>query len=154
MKGVTMMDARLKILGGPASGQLIPISKNKLIVGREEDCHLHLTSEYVSRHHCVLLLDEYTLRIRDLGSRNGTFVNGKRIGSGETILASGDVVTVGDMIGRVDLGKPVAIDSPEVSEAPTTMSPRSLLGTGVIEVDTLHANSRRVEAPAVPQSHH
>jgi len=58
--GVARMDAHLKILNGPSSGQTVPIS-GKLIVGREADCHLRPASEFVSRHHCVLLLDEFTL---------------------------------------------------------------------------------------------
>ena len=71
------MDARLKVLSGPGSGETIPVLHGKLLIGREQDCHLRLESGLVSRHHCVLLLDEYTLRIRDLGSRNGTYVNGQ-----------------------------------------------------------------------------
>jgi pSer/pThr/pTyr-binding forkhead associated (FHA) protein len=41
--------------------------------------------------------DEYTLRIRDLGSKNGTFVNGHRITYGETILLPSDIVSLGDL---------------------------------------------------------
>ena len=73
------------------------------MIGREEDCHLRPESEFVSRHHCVLLLDDYTLRIRDLGSKNGTFVNGRRVGSGETILLHDDTISIGEMIGQIDL---------------------------------------------------
>jgi predicted component of type VI protein secretion system len=96
------MDAHLKILNGPSSGQTVPIS-GKLIVGREEDCHLRPASEFVSRHHCVLLLDEFTLRIRDLGSKNGTFVNSRRVGKAETILFDGDMVSVGELICQINL---------------------------------------------------
>lgn len=42
-----------------------------------------------------LLLDDYTLRIRDLASKSGTFVNG-RVGAGDTILLQVDMVSIGD----------------------------------------------------------
>src|SRR6476646_1651257 len=97
------MQARILVTNGPFAGQSIDIRGAKLIIGREQDCHLRPDSEFISRHHCALLLDDYTLRIRDLGSKNGTFVNGHRIGSGDTILLQDDVVTVGEMTFKVDI---------------------------------------------------
>jgi hypothetical protein len=41
-------------------GQAFQIPRGKFILGRETDCHLVLDSNSVSRHHCVLLLDDYT----------------------------------------------------------------------------------------------
>src|SRR5271170_3034403 len=99
------MDARLRVLSGPHAGETIAIRRGKLLIGREEDCHLRPDSEFVSRHHCVLLLDEYTLRVRDLGSKNGTFVNGRRIGISETILLHDDMISIGEMICQVDLAQ-------------------------------------------------
>jgi len=63
------MDARLKILTGPLSGRTISIPRGKLLIGREEDCHLRFASEFVSRHHCVLLLDESRARRRGNSAR-------------------------------------------------------------------------------------
>jgi pSer/pThr/pTyr-binding forkhead associated (FHA) protein len=67
-----IMNTRIQVVSGPFSGRTFEISRGKLIVGREEDCHLRLESEIVSRHHCAHLRDDYTLRIRDLGSKSGT----------------------------------------------------------------------------------
>ena len=53
-------------------------------------------SESVSRHHCVLLVDGDTVFVRDLGSRNGTFVNGDRIMC-EKELADGDQLVIGPL---------------------------------------------------------
>ena len=69
------MEAHFTVLSGPFRGQTFPIPRGKFILGREHDCHLVLDTNSVSRRHCVLLMDDYTLRIRDLASRNGTFVN-------------------------------------------------------------------------------
>jgi pSer/pThr/pTyr-binding forkhead associated (FHA) protein len=138
-KGVAKIDARLKILGGPSSGQLTPIFQGKLIIGREEDCHLRIQSEFLSRHHCVLLLDEYTLRIRDLGSKNGTFVNGRRIGSEELILCNGDTVSVGDLDFHVVIQQPAPGNSDVVAQGPRS----ALLGTGVFDGETVRADASR-----------
>jgi predicted component of type VI protein secretion system len=91
------MEVSLKALNGPAVGETIRVLRGKLLIGREEDCQLRPQSGFVSRHHCVLLLDEFTLRIRDLGSQNGTFINGRRIAKGPAILLNGDVISIGDL---------------------------------------------------------
>jgi pSer/pThr/pTyr-binding forkhead associated (FHA) protein len=59
------------------------------IIGRGEDCDLRVpgdaTNLMVSRHHCQLEIDPPQVRIRDLGSRNGTYLNGHCIGNGRCI---------------------------------------------------------------------
>src|SRR5262245_19562407 len=56
----------------------------RCLIGRGDDCDLRLPPSYghadVSRHHCLIEIEPETVRIRDLGSRNGTFVNGEKIG--------------------------------------------------------------------------
>lgn len=89
------MSALLRATGGPFAGQSFSLTGEKFLIGREKDCHLKADSPLVSRHHCVLIQDPYTLRVRDLGSRNGTFVNGRRV-HGEVVLAQGDLVVVGE----------------------------------------------------------
>jgi len=49
-------------------------------VGRSKDCFLKIPQLEISRRHCLLDIDPPHIRIRDLGSRNGTFLNGDRIG--------------------------------------------------------------------------
>ena len=106
-----MLQAELKILGGKHQGKLIPLNTKKFLVGREQDCHLRPNSELVSRHHCVFSIDEYAIRLRDLGSTNGTIVNGSNL-RGEVILKSGDRITIGkldlEMVIRQAVAKPAA----------------------------------------------
>ena len=128
------MDARLKVVGGSYSGRTIPIPRGKLVIGREEDCDLRLVSEFVSGYHCVLLLDDYTVRIRDLGSKNGTFLNGRRIGTGERILLHDDTVSVDKVTFQMDL-----------TEASTGEPPAVLQGTGFFDGETVH-----LLVPAIP----
>ncbi|MDB4786560.1 MAG: FHA domain-containing protein [Planctomycetaceae bacterium] len=90
-----MLQAELKVLGGKQAGKSIALGK-KFLVGRESDCHLRPNSDMVSRHHCVFTLDDYTLRVRDLGSTNGTQVNDERL-EGQRVLESGDRVRIGNL---------------------------------------------------------
>jgi predicted component of type VI protein secretion system len=131
------MDARLRVLSGPNAGEKFEIRRGKLLIGREEDCHLRPESEFVSRHHCVLLLDDYTLRIRDLGSKNGTFVNGRRIGTSETILLHDDMISIGEMIGQIDLSQPGVV--PQTRDEIPGLA--ALHGTGIFDGDTVEAEA-------------
>lgn len=95
----------LTVLGGGRDGEVIRMRGPRLLVGRERDCIFRPPSPQVSRHHCVLLRDEYALRVRDLGSKSGTFVNGHRT-QGEVIVHPGDRIVIGDVTLQVTSPKP------------------------------------------------
>jgi pSer/pThr/pTyr-binding forkhead associated (FHA) protein len=63
------------------------------VIGRREDCDLRIPVGDVSRKHCRLVIEDETIRIEDLGSSNGTYVNGHRVQEGE--LQPGDRIQVG-----------------------------------------------------------
>jgi hypothetical protein len=90
------MDVKLKVLEGKNAGQEIKVPGKKFLIGRAEDCHLRPGSELISRHHCVLLIEEGYLAVRDFGSKNGTFVNDERV-VGERELKAGDRLTIGPL---------------------------------------------------------
>ena len=70
--------------------------KSTWVIGRGYDCDLVVTDAAVSGHHCRLTQQGDGFLLEDLGSRNGTFVNGIRIGPGEHVrLAHGARVTLG-----------------------------------------------------------
>ena len=60
-------------------GNTIELSRDLTVGGRQEDCDLRLDHKSISKFHCVIVRMENTLLLRDLGSTNGTMVNGKRI---------------------------------------------------------------------------
>ncbi len=95
-----MLNVELKVVSGKQSGNVIELPAGKFLIGREHDCHLRPNSELISRHHCAFTVDDYTVRVRDLGSTNGTLVNGERI-RGATILNPGDLVSVGKLAFQV-----------------------------------------------------
>lgn len=87
----------LKVVGGKYNGQEFRYSqKKKCFIGRADDCDLCLKSEHVNQYHCALAIDEPEVVVRDLGSREGTYVNGTRI-SGPEPLSTGDVISVGPL---------------------------------------------------------
>lgn len=73
-------------------GDVIPLLKNNLLVGRRESCDIVLRFSNVSAHHCELNLKDGYWFAKDLKSRNGTKVNGVRIT--ERCLEPGDVLAV------------------------------------------------------------
>lgn len=90
------MDLKLKVSVGKNAGQELRIPAPKFLIGRGEDCQLRPKSDLISRHHCVLLIDEESVALRDLGSRNGTFVNDERV-LGEVELKTGDRIKFGPL---------------------------------------------------------
>ena len=75
----------LTVVRGSAEGQEYIFDDHSwCLVGRGNDCDLRLPKDFehadISRHHCLLEIDLPSVRVRDLGSRNGTYVNGLKIG--------------------------------------------------------------------------
>jgi pSer/pThr/pTyr-binding forkhead associated (FHA) protein len=87
---VFIMPARL-IEPGPTPDQKreIPIIKDEFLIGRGADCDLRLPTSGISRHHCLIRVRAGEATVSDLGSSNGTFLNGQRIRS-QAVLHSGD----------------------------------------------------------------
>jgi transcriptional regulator with AAA-type ATPase domain len=82
-----------------ADGELVMLAGPRMVLGRGDDCEVRLASAEVSRHHAELRREGPLLIIRDLGSMNGVFVNGQRVG--EAVLSVGDLVRLGEWIGLI-----------------------------------------------------
>src|SRR5438128_10537606 len=88
--------------GSPA----IDIAKDMTLVGRKEDCDVRLDHKSVSKVHCVLVKTDGLLLLRDLGSTNGTRVNGTRVR--RAALLPNDKLSVANFHFRVLFGAALA----------------------------------------------
>src|SRR5438128_12214317 len=81
------------------------ITRDVTVMGRREDCDFRIPLGDISRKHCRLIKEDNVLKIEDLGSSNGTYINGKRIHEAE--LSPGDTIQIGPVVFVVQLnGEP------------------------------------------------
>ncbi len=84
---------RLEVIQGQASPDTIPVETG-IVLGRSREVDLRVYDETASRRHASIELLDGRWCLRDLGSANGTTLNGERI-AGEAVLFDGDVITIG-----------------------------------------------------------
>lgn len=86
--------AVLVVVQGMTAGQTYVVRRH-CVIGRDEDADLRLPDLAISRHHALIVVDpDGTVSLRDLGSSNGTRVNGQRLAS-ERPLTDGDEIAIG-----------------------------------------------------------
>lgn len=160
---VSPIIASLKVASGKNAGQSIELPPGKFLVGREEDCHLRPNSDLVSRHHCVFIVDQFAVRLRDLGSTNGTVVNGEAL-HGATTLNAGDKVAFGNLefelvvMDATEVGAPhtaetgetenVAVDDVLAAAEPAT-EPLPVVDEPPTEADLIPGGETMIDMPAV-----
>jgi len=88
------MQVQLIVADEQRSGQVIPVNVPSFMIGRAEGCNIRSRSPQVSRFHCTITVNNGTVLVQDLGGENGTFVNGDRVPSVQT-LKDGDKLVVG-----------------------------------------------------------
>ncbi|MCC6417104.1 MAG: FHA domain-containing protein [Gemmataceae bacterium] len=91
------MEAQLLVVHGKPRGKRLTFPVGEFVFGRGPECHVRPDSPSVSRQHCLLRVTPEEVRLRDLGSTNGTLVNGTLV-TGEQLLADGDRVAVGPLV--------------------------------------------------------
>lgn len=86
--------------GAPGETELTFTERARVVVGRAKDCDLLIPPDFlhadVSRHHCAFNIDPPRVRVSDLGSRNGTYVNGVRINQQGDIVFYDDGTAAGN----------------------------------------------------------
>ena len=90
------MKIKLKVLKGSGAGKEVKIPTPECLIGRSSECHLRPKSDAISRRHCAIVVEEGTVKVRDFGSKNGTFINERRV-EGDLVVRSGDVVRFGPL---------------------------------------------------------
>jgi pSer/pThr/pTyr-binding forkhead associated (FHA) protein len=94
------MRAQLIVVQGKLEGKKIPLVGPVFRIGRGETCHLRPNSAQVSREHAEFTITPEGVSVKDLGSRNGTLVNGKAL-TRPQMLKDRDVVQVGPLAFQV-----------------------------------------------------
>jgi pSer/pThr/pTyr-binding forkhead associated (FHA) protein len=101
----------LVVAEGTQAGTEVPITKFPFIIGRAPSCQLRPSSEIISKQHCAFLVHKGRAFLRDLGSRNGTLVNGKRVQ--KTIaLRDKDILTLGPLSFMIRVTDDVSVNQP------------------------------------------
>ncbi|WP_394822985.1 sigma 54-interacting transcriptional regulator [Pendulispora albinea] len=174
-RNTTTTSFQLTFLRGPDAGVVLVVdgaAACPVLLGTSEVCSVRLRDPEVSRRHVSLDVYDAYLRVRDLSSKNGTFVNATRVG--EALLCGGEEIQIGSTVARVDVevkAKPIPV-SPDTSFGPVlgaSLAMRRLYplcrrlaesdvplviegetGTGKeVMAEALHAASRRASGPFV-----
>lgn len=135
------MQVDLRVLAGPYIGRVFCFTQpDTFLIGRSNDAHLCLTEDkFFSRNHCLLEISPPRCFLRDLGSTNGTFVNGKRVS--EAFLENGAQIQGGETVLRVEVSASQAATPPAARSTDSSIKPT------VVTVACLNCG-RREEAQA------
>jgi pSer/pThr/pTyr-binding forkhead associated (FHA) protein len=114
------MKVQLVVVRGKPEGKVIPLIGPSFKIGRGETCHLRPNSEQVSREHAEFTINGDLISVRDLGSRNGTLVNGKALTTEPCPLQDRDLVQVGPLTFAVSI-----LDVPATAKANASTGPSS-----------------------------
>lgn len=106
----------LLVVQGQPAGKVLAFAPGTYFLGRGPECHIRFNSDWVSRQHCQIRFTRDALFVRDLGSRNGTLVNGRLI-TAEEKLGEGDQIQIGPLVFEVRASPPAAVpDLPHLGE--------------------------------------
>lgn len=101
----------LEVAHDKNKGMLVRVGKLPFILGRDPSCHLRAASRMISLKHCEIFDHQGRVQVRDLGSTNGTFVNGHKV-SEPAELNDGDLLRVGPLAFNVKMQIEIPVDMP------------------------------------------
>lgn len=108
------------LVAGNSKPLLVVEYPQSITIGRDAQCQVRLNQDpAVSRFHCRMEITPTTIRLLDLGGRNGTFLNDQRIT--ETNVRDGDEVRCGQTRMRVEIVAPIGIVAPAMDDAEATV---------------------------------
>jgi predicted component of type VI protein secretion system len=120
---------RIILRSGPTPGKIFPLEKNELYIGRDLSNDIVINDPEISRRHTRLFQQSGTYAVEDMGSTNGTSINGQRL-TGPGFLQPGDVLTLGERVTLHFEALPVAenvavpMDAQAAAYPPTYEMPR------------------------------
>ncbi|MHB0955253.1 MAG: FHA domain-containing protein [Pirellulaceae bacterium] len=151
------MLVKLRVMQGAQAGREVIVPVAEFLIGRGEECHLRPRSDAISRRHCVIAVSDKQVVLRDLGSKNGSYVNGLRV-EGSCVMQPGDQLQVGPLQFEVviehALGgskRPAARDVKEVAARTAASTNEDLDIAHWLETDEDTDVSRAVATPETRQ---
>jgi pSer/pThr/pTyr-binding forkhead associated (FHA) protein len=111
------MNVKLLVIQGRPAGKVMRFGPGVYFFGRGPECHLRFNSDWVSRQHCQLHVGDSQALVRDLGSRNGTLLNGVLLNR-DHALAEKDQIQIGPVVFEVILE-----EGPAGASSSTTLLP-------------------------------
>jgi len=130
------MQVSLRVIAGPHTGRVYTFNQHDtFLIGRSESAQFCLPDDrYFSRHHCLLEIAPPQCFLRDLGSTNGTFVNGQRVES--IYLKNGDRIQGGETVLEVEVttdAAPVSPSNPDLIVTTPSIITVQCLNCGIID---------------------
>ena len=136
--------AELAVQSADGTRQRFPLAKERITIGRSRENDVFLPDQWLSRHHAEIRQRDGAFFLADLGSKNGTLLNGTKV-SQECRLQSGDVVTLGEHLLTLNLAGELDEEEDEPDLFGTQMfSARELsdVGTKPVDADGLKRQNR------------
>jgi transcriptional regulator with GAF, ATPase, and Fis domain len=143
------MNPRLVTIAGPLRDQTFPVNEPELSIGREASNQISIRDNALSRRHCLIRKQGSHFTIRDLGSYNGTLVNGVPIQ--EHMLEEGDRISVGNSLFAFLVSDKSAAPGLE----PAEFNDAHIAGGATIELrreDALYLNAAKLESVSPPMA--
>ena len=139
------MQVNLKVTAGPYQGRIFSFAQHdSFLIGRNPEAHLCLPDDrYFSRNHCLLEMNPPHSFLRDLGSTNGTFVNGQRVR--DASLNNGDRIQCGETVLVVE------VTTTDLSE--TTQDSGLPKRPVLVMVECLNCGRREQAQASAPDEH-
>ena len=109
------MNVALIMLRRDGTRRAFAFQKARVVVGRTYHCDLRIPMASVSRKHCAFVTRDNEVLLRDLGSTNGTYVNGARIA--EVSLCSGDKIAIGPVQFRLEIEELIVAETDTTTDA-------------------------------------
>ena len=135
-----MSSPKLVVLSGPRAGRTFPVGPQAFSIGRNSGNSLRVLDLSASRHHCRVEPTESGFLLRDLGSRLGTFVNGRPVQ--EHHLREGDLITVGETLFLFQAGAGATVGA----EIPALADEGSFAARTTIDCAPDRARAARLES--------
>lgn len=141
------MNVKMLVVQGRPVGKTLVFAAGEYYFGRGAECHVRPNSEWVSRQHCLLRVTPAEAYLRDLGSRNGTLVNGRLIHE-ECRLLDGDQVQIGPLVLTVRFDD----RNPSVRAEAAESIPAEAWEAPTVTLSTLESTESLPAAPSSPPS--